>query len=267
MDRQEGRGAVRRSLLGARGLAPHRGRLRRGAPREGPRRHAGRRGRRARRQAPRAPRRRGVRRAARPLGRGRLRAGAARVRGDPVHGLGRHGVGDGDGQDRLEGDLQGARPRRHPVPRLPARPRRGDPRRGPAVRRALRREARRRGLLGGRADREGPGEARRRLPGGGALQGRRHRGALREGHRGERRGARREGARRDRDRPRERVLRLRRQVHGGDDEVLLPGADPGGARAARDGRRGGGAPRPRLQRRHPRRLHRRRPTARRSSSR
>ena len=55
------------------------------------------------------------------------------------------------------------------------------------------------------------------------LQGRRHRGAVRQGQRGPGGGARRQGARRHRDRPGPRVLRLRRQVHRRHHPVLLPG--------------------------------------------
>ena len=109
------------------------------------------------------------------------------------------------------------------LPGLPVRPGRRRPRRRPALRLAGGGQAGLRGLQRGRDAGEGRLPARRRLRRGGPLEGRRHRGALREGQGGAGGGARRQGARRHRDGPGQRVLRLRRQVHRRHHPVLLPG--------------------------------------------
>ena len=168
----------------------------------------------------------------RPLGRGRLRPGAPRGDGDPVHRLRRRRLGHRDGQDPLEAPLRLGRPRRLRLPGLPRRRRREDPRGRPAVRPPLHREAGRRGLVGRRLARAAGVGADRRLPGGREVEGGRDRRAVREGEGGPGGRPRREGARRHRGGAGQRLLRLRGQVHRGDDAVLLPGADPGGGHEA-----------------------------------
>ena len=236
---------------------------------KGLRRRARRRGPRGRRAAARAAGRRRVRRAARPLGRGRLHPGAARVDGHPVHAA-RASPPPRSGWTRSSRSRCSRRSASTSSTYRAFAPARAGAIAAarPAVRLPRRREARRRGLLGRRPDREGRGEARATA----CAEAATYKGDVLveryvKGTRGERRGARREGARRHRDRARARVLRLRREVHRRHDQVPLPGAHPRGAPAARHGGRGAAHRGLGCSGVSARRLHRRAPTARRSSSR